>query len=199
MSTDDTPVSRRGFIRAAAGAGAASAAVGGAAAQEGNETGGNGTDSGGGGLPGAGQSQEIVVGPGGSLVFEPAEVQILQGTTVNFVWDSDGHNVVVEAQPEGAGWSGTEGGTGQLYDTGHEYSHTFETLGTYDYYCSPHRSAGMVGSIEVVESISTPEPSQGPPPVPDSAKTLGIAATIGLGSTLGLAYFLMRFGGDYEE
>ncbi|MFC7177279.1 cupredoxin domain-containing protein [Halosegnis marinus] len=197
MDTDDSAVSRRGFIRAAAGAGAASAAVGGAAAQEGNETGGNGTDSGGGGLPGAGQTETVALLS--SLVFDPENLTVLQGTTVNFVWESDGHNIVVDSQPDGAGWEGTEGGASQLYDTGYEYSHTFDTLGTYEYACAPHRQAGMVGTIEVVEEISTPEPAQGPPPIPDSAKTLGIAATIGLGSTLGLAYFLMRFGGDYEQ
>jgi plastocyanin len=154
------------------------------------------SSSGGGG--GGGGSEEVVVGPGGNLVFEPEELQVTPGTTVNFVWDSDGHNVVPDSQPEGADWGGT-GDASQLFDSGYEYSHTFETLGTYEYVCTPHASAGMVGVIEVVESISTPEPAAGPPEIPDSAKTLGIAATIGMASTLGLAYFLMRFGGDYEQ
>jgi len=194
MSTDDNAVSRRGFIRAAAGAGAVAGTAGTAAGQEGNET-----DSGSGSMPGAGETEEVVVGPGGNLVFEPEELTILQGTTVNFVWDSDNHNVVVEAQPEDANWEGTEGDSSVTYDTGHEYSHTFETLGTYDYYCQPHRSAGMIASIEVVEEMSTPAPAAGPPEIPDSAKTLGVAASIGMASTLGLAYFLLRFGGDYGD
>jgi len=191
MSTDDTAVSRRGFIRAAAGAGAVAGATGTAAAQEGNET-----DSGDGSLPGAGQTEEVVVGPGGDFVFDPEELQILQGTTVNFVWDSDGHNVVPRSQPEGANWEGTGE---ELQNSGYEYSHTFETLGTYEYVCTPHAQAGMEATIEVVEEISTPAPASGPPEIPDSAKTLGVAASIGMVSTLGLAYFLMRFGGDYGE
>lgn len=209
MDSEDSVVSRRGFLRVAAGAGAASGVVGTAAAQEetptatpgGNETatsGGNQTATATESSSGGGGSEEVIVGPGGNLVFEPEELQITPGTTVTWVWDSDGHNVVADSQPEGTNWEGTEGGASQLYDSGHEYSHTFETLGTYEYVCTPHASAGMVGSIEVVESISTPEPAAGPPEIPDSAKTLGIAATIGMASTLGLAYFLMRFGGDYE-
>jgi plastocyanin len=214
MDSDDSAVSRRGFLRVAAGAGAASGVVGAAAAQEetptttpdgnttattaSNETATPGSEEtatpGGGG----GGSEEVIVGPGGNLVYEPEDLQVTPGTTVNFVWDSDGHNVVPDSQPEGADWDGT-GDASQLFDTGYEYSHTFETLGTYEYVCTPHASAGMVGTIEVVESISTPAPASGPPEIPDSAKTLGIAATIGMASTLGLAYFLMRFGGDYEE
>ncbi|MFB6117549.1 plastocyanin/azurin family copper-binding protein [Halosegnis sp.] len=191
MSSDEHTVSRRGFLRTAAGSAAATGAVGTATAQEDGESSGD--------YPGSGQTEEVVVGPGGSLVFEPAELQILQGTTVNFVWESDGHNIVVESQPDGANWEGTKGGSSALYDTGHKYSHTFTTLGTYEYVCAPHASAGMVGTIEVVEEISTPAPASGPPEIPDSAKTLGIAGIIGMGSTLGLAYFLLRFGGDYEQ
>ena len=191
MSSDESGIGRRGFLCAAVGATAATGAVGKATAQEETESGDD--------YPGSGQTEEVVVGPGGSLVFEAENLQILQGTTVDFVWDSNGHNIVVESQPEGANWEGTEGGAGDLYDEGHEYSHTFETLGTYEYFCAPHKGAGMVGNIEVVEEISTPAPASGPPEIPDSAKTLGIAATIGMGSTLGLAYFLMRFGGDYDD
>jgi len=191
MSSDESGMGRRGFLRAAAGATATTGAVGTATAQEETESGDD--------YPGSGQTEEVVVGPGGSLVFEAENLQILQGTTVDFVWDSNGHNIVVESQPDDANWEGTEGGSEELYDEGHEYSHTFETLGTYEYVCVPHKGAGMVGTIEVVEEISTPAPASGPPEIPDSAKTLGIAATIGMGSTLGLAYFLMRFGGDYDD
>ncbi|WP_255150498.1 plastocyanin/azurin family copper-binding protein [Halorarius halobius] len=209
MSADDTSsVSRRGFLRAATGATAASAAAGSAAAQEGNATnttstttstpGGNETATPG-GSGGGGLTKEVIVGPGGDLVFEPETVTVTPGSTVNFVWESDGHNIVVDSQPEGADWGGTEGGASTLYDTGYEYSHTFETLGTYEYACEPHRTAGMLGTVEVVEEISTPAPDAGPPPVPDSARTLGIASVIGMASTLGLAYFLMRYGGDYDQ
>lgn len=154
-------------------------------------------DAGGGGGGGGGPTETVVVGPGGELVFDPESLEIAVGTTVTFEWDSDGHNIVVESKPDGSDWEGTEGGADKLYDTGHTHSHTFETTGTYEYVCTPHKTAGMIGTIEVVEELSTPAPAAGPPEIPDSAKTLGIASIIGMLSTLGLAYFFMRFGGDY--
>ena len=162
----------------------------------GNGTAGNGTagtpmGDGGGGGP----TQEVIVGPGGNLVYEPADLTIAPGTTVNFVWESDNHNIVVENQPEGANWEGTEGGEGQTYNTGHEYSFTFETEGTYDYYCAPHLSAGMEASITVSADAGGGGASR--PQISNSALTLGVATTGVLGSTLALAFFFLKYGGDY--
>jgi len=137
---------RRDFLRATGGSGGAVAVGSGVVA--GQEDTATGTDSGG----GSGPTETVTVGPGGSLVFEPADLTIATGTTVNFTWDSDMHNVVPQSQPEDASWEG-EGEQGVTFDTGHEYSHTFDVTGTYDYVCTPHQSAGMVGSIEVVEEL----------------------------------------------
>ncbi|RLM94538.1 halocyanin [Halobellus sp. Atlit-38R] len=180
MTDGNAEMSRRAFLTTAAGTAAAAGAAGTAAAQEG----------------GGGGTKTVMVGPGGSLVFEPGTnepLQITPGTTVEFVWDSDNHNIVVDSQPEGANWEGHE----PIENTGFTYSHTFETLGAYEYYCVPHQSAGMVGTIEVVESISTPA-SSNVPTVPDSAKTLGVATTFAMVATLGLAFFFLKYGGDYE-
>ena len=215
MTDGNAEMSRRAFLTTAAGTAAAAGASGAAAAQEtgtstgtatssgtGTSTGtsagtGTGTSSGGGGGGGGGGGTETVaVGPDGSLVFTPGTeepLQITPGTTVEFVWESDNHNIVVDSQPEDAGWSGHE----PIENTGFTYSHTFETLGEYEYYCQPHESAGMLGAIEVVESISTPAPSN-VPSVPDSAKTLGIATTFTMVATLGLAFFFLKYGGDYD-
>jgi len=92
---------------------------------------------------------EVVVGAGGSLSYEPADLTIAPGTTVRFVWEGGNHNIVVEDQPADANWQGTPGDRNTFYDEGFEYTHTFEVVGTYDYYCVPHRSAGMVGSVVV--------------------------------------------------
>ncbi|WP_435116687.1 plastocyanin/azurin family copper-binding protein [Halolamina sp. C58] len=141
---------RRDFLRATGGSGGAVALGSGVAAGQ-EETGTTtGTEGGGGGGP----TETVTVGPGGSLVFEPADLTIATGTTVNFVWDSNMHNVVPQSQPEGANWEG-EGEQGTTFDSGHEYSHTFTTTGTYEYVCTPHESAGMVGSIEVVEELQS--------------------------------------------
>ena len=143
----------------------------------------------------AGETVTVAVGPGGALVYEPgtdAPLEVLPGTTVEFVWESDNHNIVVETQPDAAGWEGHE----PLENTGFTYEHTFETLGTYEYYCEPHRSAGMVATIEVVEEISTPVPAA-KPQVPESALTLGVATAFAMVATLGLGFFFMKYGGDY--
>ncbi|WP_435116553.1 plastocyanin/azurin family copper-binding protein [Halolamina sp. C58] len=207
MENDDA-LSRRSFIRAGTAGAAASMAAGTAAAQEGTETATangtatgtpTGTDSGtttgteGGGGGGGGPTETVTVGPGGSLVFDPEELTIETGTTVQWVWDSNMHNVVPQSQPEGANWAG-EGETGVTFDSGHEYSHTFTTTGTYEYVCTPHESAGMIGAIEVVENIETPEPTG--PAVPDSAKTLGVGAAFAMVATLLIAFFFLQFGGD---
>ena len=143
----------------------------------------------------AGETVTVAVGPGGALVYEPgtdAPLEVLPGTTVEFVWESDNHNIVVESQPEEADWEGHV----PLENTGFTYEHTFETLGTYDYYCEPHRTAGMVATIEVVEEISTPVPAA-KPQVPESALTLGVATAFAMVTTLGLGFFFMKYGGDY--
>jgi plastocyanin len=187
MSAEDSDaVSRRGFLRTAAGTAAVAGAAGAGAGTAAGQT-----------------TKEVIVGPGGNLVYEPATVYVAPGDTVHFVWESDDHNIVVESQPEGAGWEGTEGDANTLYNTGHEYEHTFETTGTYSYFCQPHRTAGMVGEVIVNESGEPPSSGggegSGPPPIPESARTLGIATAFGMLSTLGLAYFFMKYGGDYGQ
>jgi hypothetical protein len=52
----------------------------------------------------------------------------------------------------------------------------------------------MLGAVEVVEEISTPEPAG--PAIPNSAKTLGVGAAFAMIATLVLAYFFLQFGGD---
>jgi plastocyanin len=172
----DETVGRRALLTAATGAAAVAVTGGGASGQTGG-------------------TETVSVGPGGQLVYDPgtdAPHQILPGTTVEFVWESDNHNIVVESQPEAANWEGHV----PIENTGFTYEHTFETLGTYEYYCEPHRSAGMVATIEVVEEITTPAPAA-KPQVPETALTLGVATAFAMVTTLGLGFFFMKYGGDY--
>jgi plastocyanin len=191
MSTDGSEsVSRRGFMRAATGTAAAAGAAGTAAAESQDEEGGDGEGGGGG-------TEEVVVGPGGNLEFDPADLEIQPGTTVHWTWDSDNHNVVPSEAPDDSGFEGTEGGDDQTYNAGHEYEHTFEVEGDYEYYCTPHRQAGMTGTITVSENVGNG--GNAGPAIPSSAKTLGIATTAAMVFTLGLAYFFLRYGGDYGD
>ncbi|WP_267639932.1 plastocyanin/azurin family copper-binding protein [Haloarchaeobius amylolyticus] len=92
----------------------------------------------------------VEVGPEGEYVFTPGTAEPLTvsaGTTVTFVWESDTHNIVVTAQPDGADWGGHE----PIENTGFEYEYTFDVPGTYEYVCEPHEALGMVGELVVEE------------------------------------------------
>jgi len=104
----------------------------------------------------------ITVGPGGSLQFEPDSTAVSQGGTVEFVFDSGGHNVSGHPDahpdvelPDGAepfasyDTSGDDVNHVSLNEAGTTYRHTFETTGQYTYVCVPHASSGMVGNITV--------------------------------------------------
>lgn len=101
----------------------------------------------GGGGDGGGSDADVTVevGPGAQFEFEPETAEIAVGETVEWTWESNNHTVTPESIPDGATWEGEP----ERFDTGHTYSHTFETPGTYEYYCEPHRGAGMVGSVVV--------------------------------------------------
>ncbi|WP_336022064.1 plastocyanin/azurin family copper-binding protein [Halobellus salinisoli] len=200
---------RRDFLRAAsvpAAATTASATAGLGAAQEteteggtatGTATGtgtGTGTESGSGG--GAG-TEEVLVGPDASLVFTPGTdepLQIAPGTTVEFVWESDNHNIVVDSQPEDANWEGHE----TLENTGFTYEYTFETLGTYEYYCEPHRVSGMEATIEVVENPNAGggggEKELHDLGVPIHAHWVGAATILGILVTVIFTFYILKYG-----
>ena len=207
---------RRDFLKAATGA-AGGAAVSGVAspvaAQEtteapttqssGNGTqtaGGATTQAGGGGGGGGGGTKTVAVGPGGNYVFTPGTEEplvIAPGTTVKFVWESDNHNVVPESQPEGANWSGHE----PIENTGFSFSSTFETLGTYEYFCQPHKALGMVGTIEVKEggaqaaaSAARTEPEPEEMGVPIQAHFVGIATILMLVVSFIYTFFFLKYG-----
>ena len=203
-------MNRRDFLKAATGA-AGGAAVAGAAspvaAQEQTTEGGGGggggggtqtTQSGGGG-GGGGGTKTVEVGPGGNYTFVPGTNQPLYaapGTTVEFVWKSDNHNVVVESQPEGASWSGHE----PIENTGFSFSHTFETLGTYEYFCQPHQALGMTGTIIINEAGQAPggggaeEADPEHMGVPFQAHFVGIATVIMMIVSLIYTFFFVKYG-----
>jgi len=86
----------------------------------------------------------VAVGAGSGFSFDPAAVRISPGTTVVWEWTSfgGGHNVVAE---DGAFESEL------LFEEGETFSHTFDEPGVYRYVCTPHRTQGMLGVVEVVD------------------------------------------------
>lgn len=81
-------------------------------------------------------------GNGGAYSFDPVAVRVDAGTTVTWEWTGEGqqHDVVAE---DGSFESGLSA------EAGHTFSHTFEESGTWRYACTPHRSVGMRGVVEV--------------------------------------------------
>jgi plastocyanin len=81
------------------------------------------------------------------LTFEPAELVIMAGDTVNWVWSSGFHTVTNGSDPEADD-------AGSLFDApltsdNPTFSFTFDTEGVYPYFCRPHFSLEMVGTITV--------------------------------------------------
>jgi plastocyanin len=145
----------------------------------------------------------VHVGAGG-LFFDPDNVTISTGDTVEWIWDdaSKGHSAT-------SGANGTRDG---LFDSGihpapFTFSFTFPNAGTFPYFCIPHYSMGMVGQIIVTQATSTPTPaptptptSTPPPPTPTPAPTprpatLGNIATrlqVGTGANVMIAGFVVQ-------
>ena len=95
---------------------------------------------------------QVRVGAGG-LRFNPPNVTIQVGDTVQWNWVANGHSST----------SGTPGNPDGIWDSGVQnsgfiFSHTFSTAGTFPYYCTPHGACcGMIGSV----TVGTPPPPAG--------------------------------------
>ena len=79
----------------------------------------------------------------GMLAFEPSSVSINAGDTVKFVNNKLApHNAVFDGHEELSH-------SDLAFAPGESWEQTFSTAGTYDFYCEPHRGAGMVGKVVV--------------------------------------------------
>ncbi|UPV98895.1 plastocyanin/azurin family copper-binding protein [Halorussus gelatinilyticus] len=118
-------------------------------------------------LPEATASAEVRMGPDASNRFDPAIVRVETGGTVTWTNVSRNHSATAYAPandyscriPEGAeSWD-----TGVFVENGKSSSHTFETPGVYDYYCTPHEPLGMVGTVVVGDPDPADQPGLQPP------------------------------------
>ena len=79
----------------------------------------------------------------GMLAFEPSTVTIAAGDSVKFVNNKLApHNAVFDGHEELSH-------ADLAFAPGESWVETFDNAGTYDYYCEPHRGAGMVGKVIV--------------------------------------------------
>ena len=96
------------------------------------------------------------------FAYEPRRLQVDPGTTVRWVNDSEvGHTVTAyeDGIPGRAGYFASGGFEGEraarngvregLLAAGERYEHTFDRQGTYEYFCVPHESSGMTGTVVV--------------------------------------------------
>jgi plastocyanin len=94
------------------------------------------------------QGQEVTVRMEDNF-FEPANITVEPGTTVT--WVQSGNNPHTTTSYDGLWDSGMiEGGSGGTF------SFTFEEPGTFDYFCIPHESLGMIGSVTVTGGTASP-------------------------------------------
>ena len=119
--------------------------------------------------------------------FDPANIPIEPGTTVT--WVQSGNNPHTTTSYDGLWNSGFIGG-----GSGGTFSFTFEEPGTYDYFCIPHESVGMVGGVTVtVGAMTSPTftaiPTTGGAPF---TSLLALAATLALAVSGVIALALLR-------
>lgn len=84
----------------------------------------------------------VMVGAGNGFAFGPAAVQVSSGTTVVWEWAGKGgdHNVVDQDGAFESPLQSEEGAT---------FEYTFEETGIHEYFCNPHKTAGMKGAVVV--------------------------------------------------
>jgi halocyanin-like protein len=204
-----TNMNRREFLRTAGGAAGGTAALGaGANTAMAAEDGGGGGSSGppdfGGYLDGAnnyngnvvdatGQDEVTVdVGAGQGLAFGPAAVHVDNGATVVWEWTGQGgaHNVVAE---DGTFDSGSPVSSGT-------FEYTFESDGIYNYFCSPHKGSGMLGSIVVGTDFPTQSASGSTPldvqhmGADIREHYVGVAVILATSVSLVFTFFLLKYG-----
>ncbi len=79
----------------------------------------------------------------GMLAFEPSTINISEGDTVKFINNKLApHNAVFDGHEELSH-------ADLAFAPGESWEETFTTAGTYEFYCEPHRGAGMVGKVIV--------------------------------------------------
>jgi plastocyanin len=119
----------------------------------------------------SGVTVTVTVGNGG-LFFSPSSVTIHPGDIVQWTWSSSGHSTTSgsDCAPDGIWDSG-------ILNQGATFSHTFNTAGSFPYFCSPHCSMGMTGMVTVSTPTPTPTPTTTPTATPTPSGILGNIST----------------------
>jgi halocyanin-like protein len=130
---------------------------------------------------------------GGAFGFGPAAVHVDNGATVRWEWTGNGgqHNVVSQ---DGAFESDL------FTESGVHFERTFDEDGIYNYYCAPHQSLNMKGSVVVGSDFPT-KSAGGVTPlnpehmgVPFQAHFVGFATLLAMFASLVFTFFLLKYG-----
>jgi plastocyanin len=108
----------------------------------------------------------VLVGNGG-FNFSPSSVTIHPGDTVRWEFSSSGHSTTSgnPGMPNGIWDSG-------IRDQGAVFTRTFNTVGSFPYFCTPHgECCGMTGTVNVTSGTPTPTPTATATPAPSATPT----------------------------
>jgi plastocyanin len=90
----------------------------------------------------------IVVITQQDLTFNPATVSVNVGDTIRWVWTAGDHTTTSATIPDGAqAWDSP------LTATSPQFDYVVTVEGTYNYVCTPHAAAGMVGSFTATGTL----------------------------------------------
>ena len=105
--------------------------------------------------PAAAATYEVKMGAdNGMLSFQPSTIKAKPGDTIDFVNNKlPPHNVVFDkGKSPSADVASQLSHAGLLYSPGQDFKVTIPEdapSGSYEFYCQPHRGAGMVGKVVV--------------------------------------------------
>lgn len=86
---------------------------------------------------------DVTMGANGNLVFEPNDITIDAGDTIHFVNNMlPPHNIIVEGRADLSRES-------LMFSPGESQDIQFADAGDYEFFCGPHKGAGMSGVIHV--------------------------------------------------
>ena len=80
----------------------------------------------------------------GQIYYDPQDISVAIGITVQWINEDETIHTVTSGTPDG----GTTGiFDSSIIDAGNSYTYTFDSAGTFDYYCIVH--PWMIGSVIV--------------------------------------------------
>ncbi|HEU4464358.1 MAG TPA: plastocyanin/azurin family copper-binding protein [Gemmatimonadota bacterium] len=124
---------------------------------------------------------------GSRVWFDPAGLSIPPGTTVRWVLESNVHSTTAY-HPANGSWApripaGAEPwDSGILTRPGQIYELRLDVPGVYDYHCTPHEMAGMVGRIVVIPAGASGDDLREPGPPAGALRPPSAAALAALPS-----------------